>query len=114
MLEQVTWQDGAMAAGILIALVVVSVWFNGWIDAFLDNDPLGGYNAVFTVLGVVYTLIGAGLVVGLLFGWQIALIAVGSVLVCFMASGVPMWLGDMRRAARQRKLHMAESRLGEE
>ncbi len=87
----------------LVGLTAVSWWFNQWVDAQAESDPLGGYAAVQVVLGVSYTLTGALAALAALLGVEAAVQAIGVVVVCFAASGLPMLVGDMRRGARRRR-----------
>lgn len=92
-----------LVVGALGGLAVMSWWFNQWVDAQAETDPLGGYAAVQVVLGVSYTLAGAGVVLAALLDVKVAIEAVGIMAVCFAASGLPMMVGDMRRSARRRR-----------
>lgn len=87
----------------LVLLALGSVAFNRWIDALSDVDPHHGYSAWLVAVGVTYTTLGSGVVVGLLLGWGMAAAAVAVQFACYVASGAPMIAGDMRRAGRRRR-----------
>lgn len=106
-MEVVTGVTGAVA--VYGALAGVSVWFNGRIDLVpVDRRP-DGVTALWVAIGVGYTLLGATVLVWL--GWPVVAalgdsfgglggsLAVLVVLVsAFVASGLPMLWGDMRRS----------------
>lgn len=106
-MEVVTGVTGAVA--VYGALAGVSVWFNGRIDLVpVDRRP-DGVTALWVAIGVGYTLLGATVLVWL--GWPVLVmlgdafggvggsLAVLVVLVsAFVASGLPMLWGDMRRS----------------
>lgn len=102
-LQTITAEDVAIIAGTVTALVLVSWKFNDYIDAQVESDPLGSYSALYTVLGVSYTLVGALAILGILFGWLAALASIGVVFFCFGVAGLPMILGDIRRGGRRRR-----------
>lgn len=90
-------------------LVGVSVWFNGRIDGVPVQGRPDGVTALWVMVGVGYTLAGSTVLVWLgwpvvallaeLFGGLGGSLAVLVVLVsAFVASGLPMLWGDMRRS----------------
>lgn len=89
--------------GVAVTMAAISWQFNSFIDAQADTDPLGSNSAVFTVIGVAYTLVGALAVFAILFDWQFAMFIVGVVLTAFGVSGTPMIFGDIRRGGRRRR-----------
>lgn len=98
-----SFERWALIVVTLVLLALGSVAFNRWIDALNDVDPQHGYSAWLVVVGVTYTTLGSGVVLGLLLGWTAAAVAVGVMFVCYLASGAPMIAGDMRRAGRRRR-----------
>jgi len=77
--------------GILLVLVVISVLFNELV-AFVNKTTKGDHPlaAVEVVFGVFYTVGGAWLIDG-------NCIKLWTLLWCFVASGVPMIVGDVTR-----------------
>lgn len=109
-LQPLTPERIALIGGTLLALAALSWKFNDWIDRQTETDPLGAYSAQFTVLGVSYTLLGAFVILGLLFGWNLALFAIAILFLAFGVAGVPMILGDMRRGGRRRRSELERQR----
>lgn len=102
-LQPITTEQIWLLIGVAVALAAISWKFNEYIDAQADADPLGSNSAIYTVLGVAYTLTGALAVFAILFDWEVALFVIGVVLVAFGISGTPMIFGDMRRGGRRRR-----------
>lgn len=113
-LQELTVEKSFLIGAILVGLVVVSGFFNQYIDKQEDIDPLASNSAIYTVLGVTYTLVAAMSIIGLLFGWSIAFAATGVVLVCFGVSGVPMIFGDMRRGSKRRQFERKRQEIEEQ
>jgi hypothetical protein len=100
----------SVAIGVYGALAGLSIWFNGRIDQApaVERRP-DGLTALWVVAGVGYSLAGATLLVWA--GWPVlaelaerfgalggalgVLVVMGS---AFVASGLPMLWGDMRRS----------------
>lgn len=101
-LQSITIEGVLLLIGVAVALAAISWVFNNYIDTLVESDPLGSNSSTFTVLGVAYTQVGALAMLAILVGWEMALLAVGVVLVCFGVSGTPMIFGDMRRGSRRR------------
>ncbi len=70
-------------------LFVISVLYNQQIDKLERRGRMQAFTWLSVVIGVGYTLIG----VVFLIGWAATLL----VLIAFIASGVPMIWGDIRR-----------------
>lgn len=97
-------QKWIITAIIIIGLAVTSYLFNRHIDAAPPVEELpDGQTAWWVVLGTIYTLAGALTVLQTWFGWNMALTVSGTLFACFVASGVPMVLGDMHRTSHRRK-----------
>lgn len=102
------WGVTAVTVGTLGALAGASVWFNGRIDGTPAMRRPDGLTAVWVVIGVTYTLAGAGVLVGVWWpvlvhvaqvgAWAAALGVTTITAAAFAASGAPMVWGDMRRA----------------
>jgi 4-hydroxybenzoate polyprenyltransferase len=73
-----------------IALLVFGIAYNAMVERFQKHTQ--HYTAEFVVFGVLITI----LVSGFFIGWNNA----GTVLVLFIASGLPMMIGSWIRAAR--------------
>ncbi len=106
-MEVVTAVTGAVM--VYGGLVGVSVWFNGRIDGVPVQGRPDGVTALWVMVGVGYTLAGSTVLVWL--GWPVVALLAGlfgglggslAVLVvlvsAFVASGLPMLWGDMRRS----------------
>lgn len=97
-------QKWAITVIIIAALAIVSYLFNRHIDNSPSIEELpDGQTAWWVVLGTIYTLAGALGILEAWFGWGMALRAVGTVFACFIASGIPMVLGDTYRTSRRRR-----------
>lgn len=97
-------QKWATTVIIIAALAIVSYLFNRHIDNSPSIEELpDGQTAWWVVLGTIYTLAGALGILEAWFGWSLALRVVGTVLACFIASGIPMVLGDTYRTSRRRR-----------
>lgn len=103
------WVVTAVTAGTLGALAGASVWFNRRIDGTPQHGRPDGVTAVWVVVGVAYTLAGAGVLMGMWWpllahvgeaagAWAAALGVTTVTGAAFGASGAPMVWGDMRRA----------------
>jgi hypothetical protein len=113
--------DETAAIGSLMiatSLYLGSHFFNRHIDQrFTTTRRPDGLTAMWVVLGTIYTLIGAALLVAL---WahrlpeQVALLAsavLGLHLAAFAVSGLPMLIGDINRTSAQRISREAQRRL---
>lgn len=99
--ENLTLLSGS--AAILIALTTISYLY----DRSITQSPRpkmapNGITAIRVVVGVLYTLIGGGMAVSLWAsllpaGWLLGPVVAAIMLVCFIASGLPMVIGDMKR-----------------
>lgn len=94
---------------VLGILYFLSMQFNRYIDT--KREQYDGETATWVVIGVTYTLIGSMFLVLLWWHelqainapWQAAVTIAGVVLLCFVASGIPMYVGDAVRAHNRRK-----------
>lgn len=97
-----------MAADLVLTILILMALYaaSSMFDQYIDGRDLGslydGETAVWVALGCLYTVIGFGLIFGVWFGWQHAVVAVGLMLACFVASGLPMYMGDASRSRRNR------------
>lgn len=98
-LHPLTNEQWFLIIAIGAALAAISFKFNAHIDAAADSDPLGSNSATYTVLGVSYTLVGAGAVLAIIFGWQVAGIILGVLFAAF-ADAVTDGELDSRLASR--------------
>jgi predicted tellurium resistance membrane protein TerC len=95
-------EKGVVLAAVFVGLFGFGVGYNVLI-AWMEREGYDrGYTAFLVVAGVVATLSGSALVIGL----EAALI-VG---LCFTASGLPMIAGSMLRSNRQRKIDEEKAR----
>jgi hypothetical protein len=81
-------------AGVLIGLVAFGVgynWLVGWLE---QHDYQHGFVSLLVVAGVLVTLAGAALIVGLPAALWVA--------ACFVCSGTPMIIGSIVRYVRRR------------
>jgi hypothetical protein len=81
----------AVAGAVVLVLALFSWLYNGLMNRRKGENV---YTAIYVVGGVTVTLFGAALI-----SWKAALL----VLVCFMASGVPMIIGDMVRSTKRQR-----------
>lgn len=94
---------------VLGILYFLSMQFNRYIDT--RRELFDGETAVWVIVGTAYTLVGAMFLVLLWWHelqaisapWQAAATITGTVLLCFVASGIPMTIGDAVRAHNRRK-----------
>lgn len=93
---------------VLGMLYFLSLQFNRYIDS--RQDLFDGETAVWVMIGTFYTLVGYGFLVLLWWhemaclpsAWQGAVTMFGLILLSFVASGIPMAVGDARRAHQRR------------
>lgn len=99
---------------VLAALALASVQFNCYVDRrhkekAIEGDLSDGETARWVVFGVAYTCIGAAVLVGIwidympITPWGLALATLGVFFAAFIASGLPMYLGDVNRSHSTRK-----------
>lgn len=98
-----------LIAAVLVALYAASHLFNGYIDRQADKDPEGPGSGIYVVLGVGYTLVGAAAVLWIAYGFVAALWVVAITAGCFVASGIPMIFGGIRRTSNRRMLAREEA-----
>lgn len=81
------WPTGVIALGLFISSVI----YNEWV-ALVNHRSHGDHPlaAAEVAVGVLYTMVGAWLVDG-------GCIRVETILICFVASGTPMIIGDVMR-----------------
>lgn len=88
---QITKRDGGVIGG----LALFGLIYNALVEDFERRGWAMGYTAFLVVLGTLFTLAGAGLLIG----WRNA----AKVLACFGASGFPMIVGSVGRYVRERE-----------
>lgn len=88
--------DGRLIGAVLAGLFFFGLAYNALMH-YLDGKK-DGYTAFLVVAGVLITLGGAALI-----SWQAAVLC----LVCFVASGIPMIVGDIYRAIKRREQAIA-------
>lgn len=89
---------------VLFILAVMSVLFNSYIDGRSENDGYDGETSVLVAIGVSYTIvIGIGGLAAVWGSWQMAQYGIMASFAAFVASGIPMMLGDANRTKRRRK-----------
>lgn len=89
----------------LIGAVLFGLFMFGWSFNALVNyleDRTVGYLAMLVSAGVGITLIGAAVI-----NWQAAVL----VLICFVASGIPMIVGEISRSINKRERALRIQRL---
>lgn len=91
--------DWRLLVAVLAGLVGAAIGYNAHIDS-LNGNHKGG-TAWLVVWGVAFTLTGAALLIGIV---QALIVA-----ACFVASGVPMILGERRRHERNLKAQAEEN-----
>lgn len=97
-------QKWIITAIIIAGLALASYLFNRHIDNAPATDELpDGQTAWWVVLGTIYTLAGTMVILEAWFGWDLMLRVAGTVFACFVASGIPMVLGDMHRTSQRRR-----------
>ena len=89
--------DLRVLGAVLFALACFGWAYNRWIEQLEAKGHDRGYLSFLVVLGVLVTGVGYGLVVGSL-AHMVVLV------VCFGCSGMPMIIGSVQRAVRQREL----------
>jgi hypothetical protein len=93
--------DPAAAVAVLATLALFGLGYNALVAEIGRHVPDHGYTAYLVAIGVVATLAGAALLIGL----DSAIVVAG----CFVASGLPMIVGSMARSLRQRSHDRARS-----
>jgi len=90
--------NGSPLGVILVAfgLFIFGVLYNMAVEWARPRGWLEPYTSLWVAFGVLVTIAGAG-IVDLLVDWNASIIT----LVCFIASGTPMILGDFARYVRQ-------------
>ena len=84
-----------LISGIFIALFAFGVAFN-MLTSYMSRKGLSeGYTWLLVVIGVLVTVLAAGLVIG----WESS----GILILFFVASGTPMALGDIYRYVKARQ-----------
>jgi hypothetical protein len=82
-------------AAVLVGLHAVSWGYNAMVAWFSRNGYSDGYTAIQVVVGVLYTLAGLALVMRV----EDVLLVCGG----FIASGIPMIIGDLARYVKMRR-----------
>ena len=98
---------------VLSALIITSHYFNRWVDRrHADGERSDGETARWVAYGCTYSLFGGALLMALWAhrmptDWLVGPWSFGVFLLAFVASGLPMWLGDTGRSHAQRLLRQA-------
>lgn len=94
----------AAAATAGATLIGASTALNSYIDHTPPAARRGGETALYAAVGVTYTNAAAGLLVSAVTGdWRTGVRAFGLLTGVYALSGIPMFLGDIRRSARRRR-----------
>ena len=93
-MEFVIRVDLGWIAGVFFGLALVGAGYNQLVGVAERRGWMEGVTSLAVALGALITLIGAAVIC-----WQAALI----VLVCFVASGLPMIFGSIYRYIRARE-----------
>ncbi len=104
----------------LIALPTTSYFFNQWINRRHESGEGGtvdGETANWVAIGTGYTIVGFVILVALWAhrlprDWTLGPAAGLILLVCFVVSGLPMWIGDRNRSHAIRVSRVARQKLG--
>lgn len=113
----------AMGAGTatLLALSAASRYFNGWVNRRHEqaDEVTDGETATWVAIGTGYTIIGAAIITSLWahrlpHDWTLGPVVGLILLVCFVFSGLPMWIGDRSRSHALRVARDARRKLGGE
>lgn len=102
----------------LVALFITSYFFDRWINTRHEQaEQSDGETATWVAIGSGYTIIGFVILVSLWAhrlpaDWILGPVAGLILLVCFVASGLPMWIGDRNRSQAIRTSRAARERLG--
>ena len=93
---------------ILIALVGGSVAFNRYIDRRPAKHRADGETALWVAIGSAYTLAGAVALITvwahqLGHPWTVGVFVLAALSAAYLAAGLPMFLGDMRRTQAWRQ-----------
>ena len=108
--------DATLLGAVLVYVLLlgVSVWFNTYIDSAPLPDRPDGLTALWVAVGTLYTLVGGAVLAWLLWPWLVGLESVVAAIVllainlsAFVASGLPMLLGDASRSFRVRRTQRA-------
>lgn len=91
--------DWRVIGAVVFGLLMFGVGFNEWVGRLGEHKA--GYTALLVVVGVIVTLTGVALI-----SWQAAAICA----VAFVASGVPMIVGDIVRHVNARREAMQRQR----
>lgn len=86
-----------------VGLVWFGVWYNRWVERLQDDGSDRGYVSLLVVVGVVVTVLGVTMVVGVLAGPGMALAVLCIELVLFLCSGMPMVWGSVARHLERRR-----------
>jgi len=93
------WVVGCVGA---VGLAVFGVLYDCWVAVLERQGHDRGYMAFVVALGSLVTLCVGGVVLGALAGPLVGLVAWGVMVCCFVASGIPMIIGSVRRHVRAR------------
>lgn len=97
-----------ITTAILSALAYSSWRFNRYIEGRPPRRRADGETALWVVIGCAYTTVGAVAIVvawarQLGYPWEMALVVLAALLAAFIAAGVPMFWGDLRRSQSWRE-----------
>jgi len=79
---------------VFLGLLLFGIIYNGFVTWLEEHGHDRGYTAILVVGGTLVTLTGSGILIG----WR----DIGTVLLCFAASGAPMVAGSIWRHVQQR------------
>lgn len=100
-LQELSWERITLILAVGFVLGWLSVFFNRYIDAQADIDPKGPGSGIYVVIGTGYTLVGAFVLLGLLYGFETAMWVMVPVVGCFAVTGTPMIFGAISRHAKR-------------
>ena len=83
------------SGAVLSSLAGASTAYNRWIDRHEETEP--GATSLRVALGTGYTLLAATVAVWIWHGWRSAAAFLFWSGLCFIAAGLPMIGGDIRR-----------------
>lgn len=89
-------------SAILIAVTAASIAFNRYIDRRPAGQRADGETALWVAIGSAYTIAGAVALVTLWahqlgYPWTVGVFVLAALAAAYLAAGLPMFLGDMRR-----------------
>lgn len=93
----------AVAGFMVVALFIISTLFDQWIDTIGKADRYDGDTAVWVGWGVFYTILLWAVIFAMFTTPRHAIIGLVTLLICFVASGWPMYQGEADRSRRDRQ-----------